>query len=56
MRNDITSFEKSNSSLVNIWAESNAKINSTSNCFANYNHNTNRFLKRSNIISHLFGS
>ena len=34
MRNDITSFEKSNSSLVNIWAKSNAKIDSTSIFFA----------------------
>ena len=29
MRNDIASFEKFSSSLVKIWAKSNAKINST---------------------------
>ena len=43
---------------VKIWAKSNAKINSSTSIFLQIVTIllTNRFLKRSNIISHLFAS
>ena len=57
MRNNIASFEESSSSYDKICAKSNAKINSAFVIFfSNCNPTTNRFLKRRNIISHLFAS
>ena len=53
---NIASFEKTSSIEVKIWAKFNAKINSALMFFHNYDLTTASFLRKSNIISHLFAS
>ena len=56
MRNNIASFEKTSRSRVKIMEKINAEFIPALNFAQKFNLTTASFLKRSNIISHLFAS